>query len=194
MSSPTPLTPDPSVVPKSYPTTAFSRLVDGAIRRAGEMSSWAWIVLMVIIILNVFMRYALGEGRIEFEELQWHLYSFGFLLALSYCFVDDGHVRVDILHHNWSLTTRAWVELFGLLFFLLPFVGFVLWNSFPFVADAWITGESSAAPGGLPYRWLIKAVMPLGLGMLLLVSLSRLTRVIAQIWLAVSGNLKKAEG
>lgn len=164
------------------PTTPVSRCLDALLQRTGEAVSWVWVLLMAVIILNVFMRYALGEGRIEFEELQWHLYAIGWLLALSYCFAADDHVRVDLLHHRFSLRTQAWVELFGILFLLLPFIGTVLWYAIPFISYSWQTSEVSGDPGGLPYRWLIKSVLFAGFFLLALATVSRLSRVIALLF------------
>lgn len=164
------------------PDTHLSRWLDALLIHIGNGLSWVWVLLMTVIILNVFMRYALGEGRIEFEELQWHLYAIGWLLGLSYCFVADDHVRVDLFHHRFSLRTQAWVELFGILFLLAPFLGIVLWYAIPFITYSWQLGEVSGDPGGLPYRWLIKSVLLFGFALLALATLSRLSRVIALLF------------
>ena len=84
------------------PETAFSRRVDPWLVQIGRWISWVWLVLLVIIVLNVLLRYAFGEGRIEFEEIQWHLYSTGFLLGLAYTSQADAHIRVDVLHERGS--------------------------------------------------------------------------------------------
>lgn len=95
------------------PETAFSRRVDGWILRLGETLSWVWLALMVVIVLNVLLRYVFGEGRIELEELQWHLYAVGFMTALSLAVTTDDHVRVDLIHERLPLHLRAWIELYG---------------------------------------------------------------------------------
>ncbi len=161
------------------PETALSRAFDRLIRAIGHLFSWIWVVLMAVIILNVVMRYALGEGRIEFEELQWHLYALGWLLGLSYCFVADDHVRVDLIHDRLPLKAQAWIELFGLLFLLTPFLVIVLWYAVPFITYSWELGEVSEAPGGLPYRWLIKSTLLVGFALLAVAAVSRLSRVCA---------------
>ena len=132
------------------PHSAFSLKVDGWIRRIGSAISWIWLLLVGVIVLNVSMRYLLGEGRIEFEEIQWHLYAIGFLLGLSYCLESDDHVRVDVLYERFTPKTKAWVELFGILLFLFPFIALVLWYAVPFVAYSASIGEVSESPGGLP--------------------------------------------
>ncbi len=159
------------------PHTRFSRSVDRFLARIGRTLSWIWLALLGVIVVNVVLRYALGEGRIEFEELQWHLYAIGFLLGLSYCYQSDEHVRVDVLHERISPRARAWIELYGILLLLLPFTTLILIYSFPFVAYSFQTGEVSSAPGGLPLRWLIKSILPLGFVLLALATVSRLTRV-----------------
>lgn len=160
------------------PETAVSRIFDKVINLIGELFSWTWVVLMAVIIVNVLMRYVLGEGRIEFEELQWHLYALGWLVGLSYCFVADDHVRVDLVHEHLSVRTQAWIELLGISFLLAPFLMVVLWYSIPFISYSFELGEVSEAPGGLAYRWIIKAVLFIGTALLTLATVSRLSRVI----------------
>jgi len=161
----------------ALPETRFSRRVDCALLRLGELSAWLWLALLVVIVGNVVLRYALGEGRIELEELQWHLYSIAFLIGLAHAFVHDDHIRVDVLYERLSLPMRAWIELYGIVLLLLPFIALVLIYSFPFVLASWRAGEVSQAPGGLPLRWAIKAVLPLSFALLLAATLARLSRV-----------------
>jgi len=164
------------------PDTRISLMVDKFLLRVGGAASWLWIALMVVIVLNVVLRYVFGEGRVEFEEIQWHLYAIGFLIGLSYCMVADDHVRVDVLHDRFSLKTQAWVEVFGLVFFLLPFVALVLIYTIPFVQNSWEINEVSQAPAGLPYRWLIKSALLVGFALLGLAALARLTKATALLF------------
>ncbi len=159
------------------PHTVISRWIEKQIVRLGDAMSWIWLLLLAIIVLNVVMRYLFGLGRIEFEEIQWHLYAIGFLLGLSYAFVSDSHIRVDVLRERLPAQVQAWVELYGILLLLLPFVVLVLYGSVPFISYSFSTSEISEAPGGLPYRWLIKSFLALGFILLLTVTLSRLSRL-----------------
>jgi TRAP-type mannitol/chloroaromatic compound transport system permease small subunit len=159
------------------PETTLSRLIDPLIRRIGLWASWLWVVLLATIVLNVVLRYAFGEGRVEFEEVQWHLYATGFLLALGYGLQTDAHIRVDVLHERFSPTRKAWVEFYGILLFLLPFIALMLIFSLPFVTTSFKLSEVSNAPGGLPFRWAIKAMLPIGFFLLGLAALARLSRV-----------------
>ncbi|WP_434357323.1 TRAP transporter small permease subunit [Parasalinivibrio latis] len=166
---------------KNLPDTRLSRALDNLVLAVNNRVAWLWALLMAIIILNVVMRYALGEGRVEFEELQWHLYSIGWLIGLSYCYIADEHVRVDLFYERFSLKARCWIELLGTLFLLLPFAVVVIYYTGPFIAYSFELGEVSAAPGGLPYRWLIKSVLLLGFVFLMLAVIARLSRVIAYL-------------
>jgi len=161
----------------NLPETVLSRRIDPLLAAIGHGVSWLWLVLLIVIVGNVFMRYVFGEGRIELEEIQWHIYSVGFLLGLSYAFQADSHIRVDVVSERLPVRVRAWLELYGIILGLLPFVFLILWFSVPFVKLSWSLSEVSQAPGGLPYRWLIKGFLPLGFGLLLLAALSRLSRV-----------------
>lgn len=160
------------------PHTALSRGFDALIERVAQIAHWTWAALMLTIVVNVVLRYAFSDGHIELEELQWHLYAIGWLLGLSFCYSHDEHVRVDLLHERLGLKTQAVIELVGILVLLLPFTLLVLWYAVPFVLYSWQMSEISMAPGGLPYRWAIKAVLFVGFALLLLGILSRLSRLL----------------
>ena len=170
------------------PETRLSRIIDPWLVKIGRWTSLLWLALLAIIVINVVLRYAFGEGRIEFEEIQWHLYSTGFLLGLSYAYQADTHIRVDVLHERFSPELKAWIELYGILLFLLPFVLLVLIVAVPFVIASYELSEVSQAPGGLPFRWMIKAALPLGFGLLLAGAVSRLSRVWAFLFFAGGRN------
>ena len=164
--------------PKDYlPHTRWSRRIDALAGQIGRGVSYVWLLLLGVIVINVVLRYVFNEGRIELEELQWHLYSIGFLLGLGYAYQADAHIRVDVLHEHFSSRTKAWIELYGIVLLLLPFIALVLIYAGPFVASSFAMAEVSASPGGLPLRWVIKAALPLGFGLLLLTVVARLMRV-----------------
>ena len=159
------------------PHTNFSFWVDRQLTRLGDSISWIWVVLLLVIVTNVVMRYLFGLGRIEFEELQWHLYAIGFLLGLSYAYVADVHIRVDVVRVKLPGQTKAWIEFYGILLLLMPFVVLVLVSSIPFVQYSYETAEVSEAPGGLPFRWFIKSFLVIGFVLLLVAMLARLSRL-----------------
>ena len=165
------------------PHSRFSLWVDRSITRLGNALSWIWLALVTVIVTNVTMRYLFEMGSIELEELQWHLYAVGFLMGLSYAVVSDSHIRVDVVREKLSEVTKVWVEFYGLILLLIPFVLLVLFACIPFVEYSFRLREISEAPGGLPFRWIIKGMLLMGFTLLLVVSLGRLTRV----WLYLFG-------
>jgi TRAP-type mannitol/chloroaromatic compound transport system permease small subunit len=164
------------------PETALSRAVDPLIRSLGRLSSVIWPLLVVVITANVLMRYVLGRGMVEFEEIQWHFYAVGFLLAQAWAAQGDGHVRIDVFAEHYPHRTKCWIELLGILFFLLPFIAVVLWYSVPFIAYSYRINEISEAPGGLPYRFAIKAFLFAGFALLGAATLARLSRVLKALF------------
>lgn len=174
--------PSETVQRPDYPPTPVSRRIDPLLARVGEAFSYIWVVLVGLVLVNVLLRYVFGRGLIQFEEAQWHLYAAGFMLGLAYVTAQDKDVRIDVLAERWSFHTRAWIEFYGLVLFLLPFIAVVLWYAVPFVAYSLGIGERSDAPGGLPLRWLIKAVLPLAMVLLALAAVSRLSRVVAYLF------------
>lgn len=139
--------------------------------------SWVWLALIGIIGAAVVLRFAFGIGRIELEELQWHLYAVGFLAGIFGCAVHDRHVRVDVLRERFAPRARDWIDLYGILLLQLPFIALVLWSAWPWLVESFATGERSAAAGGLPLRWILKGVLPLSFLLLGLATLSQLARV-----------------
>ena len=152
----------------------LDRLVDGL--------SWIWVLLMGLIGVSVVLRYAFGAGRVDLEELQWHLYAAGFLTGIVACARHDRHVRVDVLRERMTARSRAWIDFYGLLLLQFPFLLLVLWSAGPFVLDSFVTQERSAAAGGLPFRWILKAVLPVAFLVLTATSLTRLAEVMETLF------------
>lgn len=125
-------------------------------------------LLMVTILINVFSRYALGRGSIQLEELQWHLNAVAVMSCLAWAYQKDAHVRVDAFHAKMSKTKKAIVELFGVIFLLLPFLWFVADSAWTIFGYSWKLKEGSPMPSGLPARYIIKFVMAAGLSLLFL--------------------------
>lgn len=168
--------------PFALPRNFFSNAVDSVIVRAGDAASWLWPLLVAVVVLQVVLRYGFGRGSIMFEEIQWHIYAIGFMIGLSYCADVDRHVRVDVLAERWSPRTRAWIELVGLAAFMLPFVLVIFVEGIPYAKAAWDFGEVSAAPGGLPYRWALKAFISIAAALLALSAISRLSRCVTLLF------------
>lgn len=166
------------------PSTSLSRAIDRLLTWIGEAASWLWTILMLVIIAQVVLRYVFSIGSIRMEELQWHIFAVGFMLGLSFTEIAERHVRIDVLAEHWPQRRRLWVELVGILLFLLPMCGVILWFAVPFVASSWELNEVSAAPDGLPYRWALKSFILISFVLLGLAGLSRLSRIRAALRIA----------
>ncbi|MFY0687880.1 MAG: TRAP transporter small permease subunit [Cyclobacteriaceae bacterium] len=137
-------------------------VIDLLVRWVGRFVSWFTLVLVLVIVVDVFFRYTLSITSAASFELEWHLFAALFLLGSAWTLQADKHVRVDLFYHKFSERGRAIVNLVGSVFLLLPFcyVGFS--ESLSFVAGSFDMGETSADPGGLPARYIIKATIPSG--------------------------------
>lgn len=162
--------------------------LDGFILGVGHWISWANGLLVLVIVLQVVLRYGFGHGLVLLEELEWHLYALAFMCGLSYALITDAHVRVDLLSDRFSPKAKHWIEVCGILFLLLPFIAAILYHSYDFFMDSWIHNERSAAPLGLPCRWVIKGVIPLSFGLFALAALSRMIRSLQAIFASPNGN------
>lgn len=142
----------------------------------GRAVSWLIVVMVAVVTFDVAMRYIFHAGSVGLQELEWHLFGALFLLGASYTLKHDRHVRVDILYRSARLSDRqrAWIDIIGTIFLLFPFCILVIWSAWPFVHDSFVIGEHSPDPGGLPYRWLIKATIPVGFVLLFLQGLAEL--------------------
>ncbi len=137
---------------------------------------WSSALLIIVIIGNVIMRYGFNNGLIIFEEIQWHLYAIGIMFGLSYAEITNSQVRVDVVAACLKeKTVRLW-EIFGALFFVLPFIFVILYNSWDYIAISYRLNEASNSPLGLPYRWLIKAAIPASFILFAMAIFTRLIR------------------
>ena len=161
--------------------TPLTQMIDRIVMTVCGVFNWIWVILVIVIITNVVLRYVFSQGMIELEELQWHLFAVGWLVGLSSTFILDGHVRVDVIHDKLKYKTKAWLELFGLLALLFPFIGFVTYYSIPFVELSWNTSETSTSANGLSARWVVKGFLLFSFVLLNLAAASRLIKVIVSL-------------
>lgn len=164
------------------PQTRLSQGVDGLLTVIGKVASWFWLVVVAVIIWAVVGRYAFGQGSVTLEEWQWHIAGAAWLLGLAYTLTTDDHVRVDVIHERLSLRAQGWIELLGILLLLLPFLGIAFYEMVPYAMSSFAQGETSQAPAGLPYRWILKGTVALSFALLILAALSRLLRVTALLF------------
>ena len=166
------------------PPLNFSAISSGIERFTvitGKGIAWLNGILIVVIMVQVVLRYVFGKGLVYLEELQWHIYAVCFMFGISYNIAVDAHVRLDLFHRNFSQRTRDIIELLGVLFLILPMAAVIFLHSIDFVAMSYRLGESSSSPLGLPLRWLIKGVIPLSMVMVFAVSLSKCIKLIISL-------------
>tara|TARA_B100000768_G_C11249255_1_gene363311 strand:+ start:905 stop:1420 length:516 start_codon:yes stop_codon:yes gene_type:complete len=144
----------------------------------GRAASWLVLAMVLLICYDVGMRYFFHQGSVALQELEWHLFALIFLLGSAYTLKYDNHVRVDILYQSQYLSNehRALINIFGILFFLLPFCVLILITTWPFVENAYYYLEGSPDPGGLPYRYLLKGSILVAFTLLILQGLAELLR------------------
>jgi TRAP-type mannitol/chloroaromatic compound transport system permease small subunit len=122
-------------------------------------------LLMILMIANVFydviMRYFFNDVSIGMQELEWHLFAAMFMFGIAYTLKEDAHVRVDIFYDNMSARYKSFINIFGALIFALPITALILYYSIDYTLEAYNMGEGSADPGGLPYRWIVRSVIPI---------------------------------
>lgn len=162
-----------------FPRTWLSDGIEAAMHRTTAVINWIWAILVLIIVATVAMRYVFAINTIWIEEVQWHLYAVGFMLAIGYAILHDAHVRVDVIAANLGARTRATIELLMILLIIFPLVWIIISYAIPFVEASWRRGERSSAPGGLGNRWAIKAVIVVAFAYIGLAAFARLLRVSA---------------
>ena len=156
----------------------LSRLIDWINERVGRAVMWLVLVAVVISAGNALVRKLFNTSSNALLEIQWYLFAAIFMLAAGYTFLRNEHVRIDILTSRLSPRGQNVVDIVGILFFLLPMAGLILWLSWPIVMTSLASGEMSQNSGGL-IRWPVKMMLPLGLGLLVLQAFSELVKRIA---------------
>jgi TRAP-type mannitol/chloroaromatic compound transport system permease small subunit len=152
------------------------RLIDGLNDKIGHFISWLSTVLVLVVCYDVFTRYVLNISSVAVQELEWHLFAVIFLVGAAYTLKQEGHVRVDVFYSHMSPRRKALIDLFGGLVFLLPFSLLVILTSHGFVQMSWSVMETSPDPGGLPFRYLLKAMIPFGFVLVLLQGVAQTLR------------------
>ena len=150
----------------------LSHWIDTLNEWIGSFVGWLTLGLVLVVFIDVVMRYLFNTSYVFTQELEWHLFAFIFLIGAGYTLRHDGHVRVDIIYQHLGPKGQAWVNLIGVLVLLIPGCLLVMITSWKFVLNAWSVKEGSPDPGGIPLRFLIKSCIPFGFALLLLQGLS----------------------
>ncbi len=127
----------------------------------GRAIAWLTLAMVVVTFTVVLFRYLFNTGWIAMQESITYMHALVFMLGAAYTLRHDGHVRVDIFYQRFGPRGRAWVDLLGTLLLLLPFMLFIAWVSWEYVAISWELEEGSREAGGLPGVYLLKTAIPL---------------------------------
>jgi TRAP-type mannitol/chloroaromatic compound transport system permease small subunit len=157
---------------------ALSRAIDFVNEHIGRLVYWCVLIMVLVSAANATSRYALNLASNAWLELQWYLFAVVFLLCSGYTLLHNEHIRIDVVSSRLSRRTQVWIDVFGLLFFLLPMSLFILWLSWPIFMNAWNSGEISGSAGGL-IRWPARLVIPVGFFLLSAQGISELIKRLA---------------
>jgi TRAP-type mannitol/chloroaromatic compound transport system permease small subunit len=165
-----PATARPSITPRSVAETPARRVRAGIERftdLSGRATSWLALAIVVLMAVNVLLRYLFSEGSVWAQELEWHLLAPLILFGMSYALLHGEHVRVDVLYAHFTPRNKLLVDLLS-AFLCVAISVAVIWLSFQYVQQSYVINEQSADPGGLTHRWILKSLIPLGFLFLIL--------------------------
>ena len=157
-----------SLLPLAHAIDRFNTLF-------GRIAIWATFISCMVSAGNASIRYLFDKSSNAWLELQWYLFAVNVMLGAAMVLRVNEHVRVDVLYGRASGTRKAAIDLFGMIFFLMPAAVLMVWMSWPWFLDSFIHDEMSSNAGGL-VRWPVKLMVPLGFLMLSLQGLSEMIK------------------
>ena len=158
----------------------LARAIDTINERVGRFAVWLVLVSCGISAANALSRYALDVSSNAWLEMQWYLFAGMVLLGAPSVLSTNGHVRVDVFYGRAAPRTRAWIDLMGMIFFLLPTAAFAAYLAWPFLLESYRGNEMSGNAGGL-LRWPVKLLLPVGFGLLALQGFAEIAKRIAYL-------------
>ena len=138
-------------------------------------TAWINMLVMFTILVQVTLRYGFHAGEAWVDEFIWHLYAF-FMFGLSYAITTDSHIRVDIVHMKFTKKKQRIIEVLGIVFLIMPFTIIIFDHSVGWVHHSFMANEFSENTTGLPYRWVVKSLLPISLVLIFIASLSELIK------------------
>jgi TRAP-type mannitol/chloroaromatic compound transport system permease small subunit len=156
------------------PLAAF---IEGFIDRIGTLTAWIALVMIGLVATNVLLRYTFSFGSVWAQELEWHLLAALILLGMSHALQRGDNVRVDLFYARYSPRVKRLVDVVSALLLIALALAFIQ-LSVGYVEQSRSIMEGSPDPGGIPYRWAVKALIPLGFGLLVLQQLAHLVRLL----------------
>lgn len=148
------------------------KIVDFILDIIGYICAFIVFLMLLNVFYDVISRYFFRYSSIAMQEMEWHLFSLSFIIGMSYALKSNSHVRVDIFYDKMKPKNKAIINIFGSLFFILPFSLVLICGGYDFFSESLEINEISGDPGGLPYRWLIKSSILVSFVLLLLSTFS----------------------
>ena len=167
-------------MPLTNGLAAVADALDAFIDRIGRVTSWCALAIVLVMAFNVLLRYFFRTGSVAMQELEWHLMAPICMLGLSYAILKDGHVQVDILYGRFPERIQRIIQFVSMVLVVLV-TGLLMKLSIPYVMQSYNIGEISPDPGGLTHRWVVKAMLPIGFGLLLIQSVAAMLRALVPI-------------
>lgn len=146
----------------------------------GKMAALGAIVLVLLVATNVLLRYFFRTGSVWSQELEWHLLAPVVMLGVPYALMKGDCVRVDVLYERFSEKFQIWLDVFAALIGITV-AALMIKYAIPYVEKSWVNAEGSPDPGGIPARYILKAVLPLGFAALFLQQLAEILRGFARL-------------
>jgi TRAP-type mannitol/chloroaromatic compound transport system permease small subunit len=157
---------------------SFSAAIDAINEKIGVVCNWLVLLACIVSGGNAMVRYAYDYSSNSWLEIQWYMFAVIVMFGAAYTLKRNEHVRVDILYMLYGRKGQLWIDILGTLIFLLPTCAILAWLSWPFFIQSYDVNEQSSNAGGL-LRWPIKAVLPVGFGLLALQGVSELIKRVA---------------
>ena len=153
----------------------LSRHIDALTERIGKSSIWLVLIVVLVSAGNALMRYTISYSSNSLLEIQWYLFGVIFLACSGYTLLRNEHVRIDLIAGRFSRRVQAWIDIFGILFFLMPMAIAILVLSWPVFIHAFESGEMSNSAGGL-IIWPARLMVPVGFLLLIVQAISELIK------------------
>ncbi len=157
----------------------ISQKITSLLTKIGMIGAWLTIPLIGIIIFDIITRRFLVLGSTKLQEMEWHLHTMIFFLALGFAYTRNAHVRIEVVREKFSLELKSWLEVTGCVLFLIPYTIMIIYFGLDFVERSFALNEVSSALTGLSHRWIIKSFVPIGMVLLWLGGCAVLLRNIA---------------
>ncbi|MDE2416907.1 MAG: TRAP transporter small permease subunit [Burkholderiales bacterium] len=158
----------------------FALGMDWISEKFGVLASWTVLFAALISAGNAFIRYGLDWSSNSMIEIQWYLFAYMVMVGAPHVLKLNEHVRVDLFYGKLKGNGPVYIDLFGLIVFLLPVIALLMYLSWGYFANTYTSGEMSQNAGGL-IRWPVVLSMPLGFGMVLLQGLAEIIKRIAYL-------------